>query len=349
MAMTVNRIGNSGPGVLDFGTAALAAVSAGFVAFAMPEGTFTAIVEAIRLPDLISAAQPPLGETARLAAVAAGAVVTFLLVLLLMRALDRVPARPRDTASPLPEAPRLRRADSHPDAPARRPLLARRELGEPDATTILDTADFVRPPEAFEPVEPVEPVEPIEPINTFQPAEPLGFSESAESPEIAEAPEPVEATEAAEEPDVAEDFAEHVEPAEPPKATIEAKPDPFADFLEPVEPEEDPWFSRPLPAARAEPAPAANAEPEEQPLELGADQAFDDSSDASTEAPRDEEEDSVSTLMQRLERGLHRRQKQPAPLESSGPASAPAPQAEQVGHRLRSAISELQKVASRDG
>ena len=125
------KFSSSAGRAFDAGVAAFAALSAGFVAFAMPQALFTSLVEATRLPDFVAAAQPPLGDTARFAAVSAAALFAFAAVWALMAALDRVPARSSAaTAEAEPEAPRLRRADAHPDAPARRPLLAR-DLGEP--------------------------------------------------------------------------------------------------------------------------------------------------------------------------------------------------------------------------
>src|SRR5215210_4017013 len=103
----------------DSGLAALAALSAGFVAFAMPRPLFSGLVEASRLPDFVAAAQPPLGDTARFAAVGAAALLTFAAVWALMAVLGRVPARPKPQAEPEAEAPRQRRADAHPDAPPR--------------------------------------------------------------------------------------------------------------------------------------------------------------------------------------------------------------------------------------
>src|SRR5690349_9670940 len=122
----------------DAGLAALAAVSAGFLAFAMPESLFSSLVETSRLPEFVPAAQPPLGETARLAAAGAALLVAFAATWAVLAALGRRPARrkPETEAAMGAEAPRLRRADAHPDAPARRPLLAR-DLGEP-----LDLEDF---------------------------------------------------------------------------------------------------------------------------------------------------------------------------------------------------------------
>ena len=127
----------------DAGLAAFAALSAGFVAFAMPDPLFTGLVEASRLPDFVAAARPPLGDTARTAAVAAGAVFVFAAVWALLAALGRVPA-PRETVLEAP-APRLRRADAHPDAPPRPPLLAR-DLGEPLELEELAEAPFEETP-----------------------------------------------------------------------------------------------------------------------------------------------------------------------------------------------------------
>jgi hypothetical protein len=114
----------------DAGLAAFAAVSAGFVAFAMPDPLFTGLVQASRLPDLVAAAQPPLGDTARFAAIGAAILFIFAAVWALMAALGRAPALREAGAEPQVQAPRLRRADAHPDAPPRPPLLAR-DIGEP--------------------------------------------------------------------------------------------------------------------------------------------------------------------------------------------------------------------------
>ena len=46
-------------GPLDLGVAALAAVSVGFVTFAMPEALFSSLVTATRLPELLAAAARP--------------------------------------------------------------------------------------------------------------------------------------------------------------------------------------------------------------------------------------------------------------------------------------------------
>jgi hypothetical protein len=150
--------------------AVLAAASLAFLFYAMPDNIFSGLVERSGLPGLIAAAQPPLGMKARAAAIAAVAFLVFALVLVLMRAIDRVSAGAPEAKAPVadePEAPRLRRADAHPDAPSRRPLLAGRDLGE-----------FAEPDD-FGPLELVDEAEeerfadlPAQPLPGFAPAEP---------------------------------------------------------------------------------------------------------------------------------------------------------------------------------
>src|SRR5947209_6833963 len=134
MART-NRISGKGGSLLDKGVAALAALSGGFFVYAMPESLFSRVVAASGLAQFVAAAQPPLGMKARLAAVAAIVVLAYAFVGLLMRALDGIGRGARTAADAPIEAeapPRLRRADAHPDAPSRRPILAGRDLGEPE-------------------------------------------------------------------------------------------------------------------------------------------------------------------------------------------------------------------------
>jgi hypothetical protein len=180
----------------DLGVAALAAGSVAFLAFAMPEDLFSALIAASHLPDVLAAAAPPLGMKARYAAMAAVALATFLPVWALMRALDRAPAAARPVKKvPEADAPRVRRADAHPDAPARRPLLAGADLGEPELDVYeLDHAaepDMAEAdaPVAWQPVaapEPVEDSEPVAPTPVDEPASRLPRFLDAEV-----APEPV--------------------------------------------------------------------------------------------------------------------------------------------------------------
>lgn len=117
-----------GRNALDLPVAALAALAALFVAFALPADALSGIVGASGLPSLLPAAEPPLGLTARIAIGVAGAVAAFGLVFLLLRMLDRSGLEPRKTRA---GAPKLRRRDFHPDAPISRPISAAREFGEP--------------------------------------------------------------------------------------------------------------------------------------------------------------------------------------------------------------------------
>jgi hypothetical protein len=121
---------------LDLPMSLFAAGSAGFAAFAMPADLFASLVSASGLPALVSAAQPPLGGTARLAFVVGSAIATFALVWTVLRALGK----PRAQTAPAELAdltPRLRRADRHPDAPARAPIRAGSDLAVP-----LDTIEI---------------------------------------------------------------------------------------------------------------------------------------------------------------------------------------------------------------
>jgi hypothetical protein len=144
------KAGRKGGSALDLPMAALAAASAGFAAFAMPADLFESVVAATGLPGIVSAAQPPLGGTARLAFVAVVAAVTFTGVWFLLRALGQ-PAAPRRKPEPAENEPiRRRRADAHPDAPARAPIRAGNDLGVPlDSITVeerevteVEDADF---------------------------------------------------------------------------------------------------------------------------------------------------------------------------------------------------------------
>jgi hypothetical protein len=282
---------------LDWGVATLACASAGFLLIAMPDDLFSGLVIRSGLPNLVAAAQPPLGGTARLAAAAAAALFAFAFVLSLLRALERAPAAAAAEADPAPdrlegdesdpameaELPRLRKADAHPDAPARRPILAGRELGEP-----------VQEPEAREDELLLE--------------------------------------------------ADLAEPAADPAPA----PAPLPAFLVPQDAPLDPpaeAFREPEPAPRAEmaaePAAPVEVEAEAEPEPEGEDELH----------PRSASE--LSALMERFESGLSRKQQaivRPVfQAEPVAPAveSAPAVEepADRVGHRLRSAIAELQKVA----
>lgn len=111
---------------LVLGAAATAAV------VGMPAPMLEGLVMDSGIPAILAAAEPPLGMTARLAiaggvGVATAVIAWFALFLLLgTRGLTvgREPALAR-------EVPVIRRADAHPDARPRAPLLATRDLGTP--------------------------------------------------------------------------------------------------------------------------------------------------------------------------------------------------------------------------
>ncbi|HEU0097803.1 MAG TPA: hypothetical protein VFQ67_03420 [Allosphingosinicella sp.] len=279
----------------DTGLAAVAAISAGFVAFAMPQPLFTGLVEASRLPDFVAAAQPPLGETARMAAAAAAALLTFAAVWALMAALGRAPARPKAEARPEAEAdaPRLRRADAHPDAPARRPLLAR-DLGEP-----LELEDF---PEAPSEPEPAFTEAEQRPLPAFLVPQ---FSEDEPVAEVE--PEPHRSEPQWDEPETRWDAAEQ----DWPEAELEPEPQPEEEARQELPPISE--------------LAAQLAEGEEDP------------------------DQSLAQMVKRIEFGLSRK-RQALPAGGELPPVEPSPgEQEKVGHRLRSAINDLQKIASSGG
>jgi hypothetical protein len=303
----------------DAGLAALAAVSAGFVVLAMPDSVFSGLVETSRLPAFVPAAQPPLGETARLAALGAAALLTFAAVWALMTALGRAPARRKPEtpaeADAEAKAPRLRRADAHPDAPARRPLLAR-DLGEP-----LDLEDHAQvPAEKASFGQAALEEAPIEEA----PFEEAPFEEAGDRPLpgflIPQAPEPEPVAEA--QPEWSQ--------AEPERC--DAEPD-LAD-PEPLTAEAEPEWGEPEP----QPQPEPRREPQAAVLPI---------SELAAQLPDGEEDPDqpLSQLVNRIEFGLSRK-RQALPNADLPPVEEAPAEPEKVGHRLRSAINDLQKIAS---
>lgn len=131
-----------------------------FFILAMPPRLIEQIVVTSGLPAILAAAEPPLGMTARALLAGVCAVAVAIPTWLGFVALDR--PRPHRSARPAgPQVPPLRREDSHPDAPSRRPLFADTELGEPlELTEIM----VVHEPADIQAV-PAEPVD-----ETFQAA-----------------------------------------------------------------------------------------------------------------------------------------------------------------------------------
>lgn len=113
--------------------AALLGAVAALGVIAMPVPVLESLVMDSGLPAVLGAAEPPLGFTARaMLAGGAGAIAALIgwfmaFVLVGTRGLSvgkAVEAEPSQT-------PVIRRADAHPDAPPRPPLLATRDLGRP--------------------------------------------------------------------------------------------------------------------------------------------------------------------------------------------------------------------------
>ncbi|WP_210189351.1 hypothetical protein [Allosphingosinicella indica] len=170
----------SSKGAIDAGMAGFAALAVAFVAFAMPGDLFEAAVLASGLPALLPAAAPPLGNTARLGVGAIAALLSFGGLFLLLRALG--PGPRRATA----DAPRVRRADAHPDAPSRRPIRAGDDLGEP-AFDWPAPALAEAPPQADE--------VPVVEAEALAEPEPFPLSEDYAFPEAEAAPPPARPTE----------------------------------------------------------------------------------------------------------------------------------------------------------
>jgi len=115
-----------GRNALDLPVAGLSALAAAFAAFALPQDLLNRAVVATGLPSILSAAQPPLGLTARVALAVGSAALVFGIVFLALRLLDRSGLGGAEAEEDSQAGPRVRRRDGHPDAPAPRPLSAAR-------------------------------------------------------------------------------------------------------------------------------------------------------------------------------------------------------------------------------
>lgn len=154
----------------------LAGLGFALIVALMPGHLLDSLVSASKLPAVLAVAAAPLGATARavLVLVGGGGIAFFAsvaLYLLVGHRAVRIGARPDGSAlaSGEAEVPLLRRADAHPDAPARRPLFATQELGAPllgETEAAVDgkdvPADLDQPLAAFDPTAiPESPREPV--------------------------------------------------------------------------------------------------------------------------------------------------------------------------------------------
>lgn len=139
------------------GVAGAGAVILGFVGLAIPIGWIESLSFHLYLDTITSAAAPPLGTTARILFAlalamlggAAGYVLARLFNVVPSDLVDVLLARLRGLGrDDEADAPVLRSADRHPDAPARRPFSPMRDIGERDAAVgddmVASTAE--RPP-----------------------------------------------------------------------------------------------------------------------------------------------------------------------------------------------------------
>ena len=174
-----------------------------FFCFAMPIAQVERIVMASGLPSLLAAAHPPLGTKAQALFSLGSGVAAAIAVVLGFAALGGsrpLPDRPiADPAIPDDMIPRQRAADAHPDAPARRPIFAGKDFGDPldlDQSLIVREEDleaidgWQAPAASTEIVEaswtPVEQIE-VEPIVEDVQAAPLpAWREDVRAAEIDE-------------------------------------------------------------------------------------------------------------------------------------------------------------------
>jgi len=266
-----------GASIFNLGLSALAAGALGFLVFAMPENVFSDLIVQSGLPGFLPSAEPPLGMKARAAVIAAVALLVFALVLLLLRGVDRLSARPAK-AAPEPalaesEAPRLRRADAHPDAPAPRPILAGRDLGSFGSA---DEYDY--PPDEDDEMFADLPAQPLPGFLTADRVEP------AEERHFDEAP-PEEHFEAAE-----------IKEPEPEEAEVEE------EGFEAPQAEEEPLV-----------------------LDTPADDLSIEAMVSQLPEPEESQDNSITSLMHRLETGLVRREDSSESVEPEAEAASPPP------------------------
>ena len=154
-----------------FGIAGLAV--AGVVA-ALPSAMLERLVEALALPAIVPAAAAPLGATARtIVALALGLATGLFGFVPDLILYGRIPRR--HPAAVRSDAPIVRRADAHPDAPPRRPIRATEELAPPPPPVRPPVprdlpADLDQPLAAFDPAAiPPVPREPVRAVAALAP------------------------------------------------------------------------------------------------------------------------------------------------------------------------------------
>lgn len=327
---------------------------------AIPGGLLQDIVVTSGVAAFVPAAEPPLGVTARIcvgvfAGGAAALIAWFVLSALLMWRDSRQVEEPGE------RRPVVRRADAHPDAPPRAPLLATRDLGMPfrgkgeavraeaeviDADVHVVTAHSISEVEVHDldlPELPPEPViamgTPAPPVETI-PAIVISQAKVDAPPPAPLTPQPLPA-------DLDQPLSAF-DPAAIPDVPL-APPPPLAPLsrgpMNPVLADGERFETfeltppvRPAPPVQSAAAPALQSE--------------------NLAAP--ETDASVHALLDRLERGIARRthpavptesmrQVEPAPRPEPAAQTAPGPQAEPApaATGLEGALAALRKMAVR--
>ncbi len=300
--------------------AGLLAALAGLMFLIMPTGVLEDLSVDSGVASLITAAEPPLGITARLAivfivALVVGGVSWFGLFLLVGTRAIVVSRGKREDGVPV-----LRRADAHPDAPARRPVFAHRDLGTPfldvkadplDAPMPVADAIAFAPPVVFE--ERDIPKNLDTPLATYlHPLDPpLPAPEPAPAPEplpILRAPDPVAPPPIAPEPPVPEPVV-----AVDPRPVFEPEPAPAPEPRFAAHERIETFELTPMvrPPAGETSAPLAPA--------------------------------TIHDLLERLERGVAKRQTVASPAPEAADPESPEPGS------LEETLGVLRRLASRVG
>lgn len=345
MAIVVNRRAS------DLRINLLTALAGGTIAalgvVVAPAGLLEALVVRLGLPALLPAAAPPLGGTARMMIAAGAFIGVALAVGVLMTILTQLVGRkPRRAADPDPapefltfagyegEAPALRRADAHPDAPPRRPIFAGADLGTPfqDIRAKTDAIDE-------------DLIEPLA-LDAFARDESALDTDGADVTEVADdvaepaPPEPfisilrpgpvmaprISTPESAEPRTIVIAKGEALSP--PPRDSMFAVRTPLPDAAPaPVEPAEEPTVVDDARATHPMPDVAREADPVRRPAPLSG-------------------RETTADLLRRLEEGLQRRAAARADA-SAVPMSPPRRFDNDADAALRDALGSLRRMALR--
>lgn len=299
--------------------AALVGVGVAGACVVMPAASLEELVMASGLPAILSAAEPPLGMTARLmlAAGAGGlfAIFSWFGLFLMFGTRGFTIGKPGSDDS----LPNLRRADAHPDAPPRAPLLATRDLGTPFLEVTAPPKAEAKP-DPFARLEPLfapEPVAAVEPL--FAPAPAPVAEQVAEAPLELEREIPIDLEQplAAFDPDAIPNI-----PMPPPVTVPPLRPRPAVfDSSERFETFELTPVRRSPPPPRLQPAPRPQPRTVDEPIAT-----------PKTDA-------TIHALLDRLEKGVVRR----------GIGGAPEPEANprETERGLEDALVTLRNLARR--